>query len=210
MQCLSTVRGAIISGWYWVSYQFAMTRLGVSEAFIRQAFSALTELDLDEFRYIPQLCLELKAWGNEVHIKIREDWLAEEEKYSLDDEDYSYQCVIKEGIKGRVYVDEWREEEREVTLEYGARHKTHWWEVYRTGKWIRSARFVDYLKLLYGEGNYAVQKQSPAGLDVRSRQTTSGEGVRSEAAGPEESAAGAGAKADELREPDSLPGPGQT
>lgn len=122
------------NAWPWLTYQYGMWKLGVSEAYIRESFSALCELDVDEFKEVPHTHrIEFKAWGNEVHIKAQ-----------------GYECVIKEGIGGCIYVDEWRTETRMVKMEFGSEHETHWHEVYRTGKHIESARFVHYLRLLYG------------------------------------------------------------
>lgn len=149
-----------------------MWRKSASEQYIREAFSYLTELDLDDFVFIPQLGVELKAWGNEVHIKVRRRKpvlsSSDDGQHWLTDEDYSYQCVIKEGIGRCVYVDEWRAETRNVTLEFNSVHSTHWWNVYRTGCFIKSTRFIDHLKTLYGEGpQNAVQKPKAAGVHVR-------------------------------------------
>lgn len=140
-----------------LKYRWAMWRKAASEQYIREAFSYLTELDLDDFVLIPEHGIELKAWGNEVHIKVRNLSFAN---------GYSYQCVIKEGIGRCVYVDEWRKKTREVILEFGSKHETHWWNVYRTGCFITSTRFIDYLKILYG-GGPNVQKPKAAGVHVR-------------------------------------------
>lgn len=123
-----------------MKYTFTLWKSGVTEKFIRRAFSEIAQLDLGEWvkisdnRHFDFFGLEFKAWGNEVHIKVEEP---------------KYECVIKEGFNKEVYVDEWRSEKREVRLEYGIAHQTNWWEVFRTGKHATSLNFVEYLRAVY-------------------------------------------------------------
>lgn len=212
MRYLKAFTGTVTNLWLWFTYRLTMWRLGISEEYIRTAFSALTEMDLDEFKKIEGRDIELKAWGNEVHIRrLGTHWAPGAEIYQ-GKRGILYECVIKEGIRKDVYVDEWRKETREVTLEYGAKHQTHWWEVYRTGRWIRSTRFVDYLKILYGEKIHAVQVAKAAGLDVR-KPPANGEEIRpaygffnpNASGSKDESQRPAGAAPKELRLSDELP-----
>lgn len=121
----------------------------LSDSYIREAFSYLCQLDTEDFVQAGPFLF--KGWGNELHIKYYrqpvDQLLTPDFKGSP-----FYECVIKEGIENRVYVDEWRAQVREVQLEFGYRHKSHWWEVYRSGRHVTSPTFVHYLKQLYGEG----------------------------------------------------------
>lgn len=50
---------------------------------------------------------------------------------------------------------EWRQEEREIKMEFGTSTRTHWWEIYHTSQSLDIngvGRLLRYLKMLYGDG----------------------------------------------------------
>ncbi len=120
----------------WLDYRYTSWKFGVAEDYVRSAFNGLVELDVDEYKTVPIHGFEFTAVGNQVHIR---------------DKRLGYECLIKETVNKDIVVDEWQEETREVQLELGAIHKTNWHEVFRSGKLIRNAVFMQYLKILYGE-----------------------------------------------------------
>lgn len=142
----------------WLTYRVAMFRWGASDQYIREAFSYLACLDtaLESDSFLLAGNIEFSTCGSLVHLRVRSQSLNNENATFLRHEDYLYECIIKEGIGGVVYVDEWRPETRFVKLELGFQHETHWFEVYRSGKHIQNPTFVYYLRKLYGGGPDAI------------------------------------------------------
>lgn len=129
------VRGWLLIPWFWLTYKIRMYRLGIDERFISEAFAALAELEVNEFMKVELFNFEFLGWGNTVHIR---------------QERSNYQFIMSQNAERQIYIQEWREATRKVMLEYGAQHETHWWEVYRSGRWIHSTSFVPFLEILYG------------------------------------------------------------
>jgi hypothetical protein len=145
---------AMVSAWKWVGYALTMRTLGASEQYIREAFSYLAQLDIDEF--VDAGRLKIKCWGNEVHIVHHIPVSVSPESHIQGDFLYvtplKYECVITENWNRQLIVHEWRDVQREVSLEYGSKHKTNWYEVFRSGRHVQNLTFVKYLRELYGEG----------------------------------------------------------
>lgn len=146
--------------WWALWYRIESWRLNFDEAYVRAAFSELAQVDTGEFMRVPGTAIWFKGWGNEVHVLELTEPVEVLAHTQAGSPNRKYEFVMKEGLGRRIYVDEWREATRTVMLEYGAKHVTNWWEVYRSGRWIRSTKFIPYLKLLYGENN-AKRKNGP-------------------------------------------------
>lgn len=148
-------------------YRWRMWRLKASEQYIRQAFSSLACTGEGDWLEIPLdgEILAFNAWGNQVHIKVmvptmqvvNVDTKMKVVSVSKCEPNVAYECVIKEGNDGEVYVDEWRGEKRDVLLEFGAVHSTNWWEVFRTGSHVQNLDFLKYLRILYGDGKFGLR-----------------------------------------------------
>jgi hypothetical protein len=143
--------------WKRLQYERHMRALSLSEKYIREAFSYLACLDIGEFvvvqgfpNLLPTERVEMKCWGNEVHIKHIVNMGPKGEIPTP-----VYEFILKESWGGKLYCHEWRKEEREVRMEFGACFKTHWFEIYRSGKFIdppATVRMNWYLRKIYGDG----------------------------------------------------------
>lgn len=131
MRFLHATTARIRACFRWALYLLRLRIAGFSERDIAEAFNYLSQMDCGEFVGFQQYGLEVKAWGNEVHLKLGD----------------KKQFVLKQGMsqKRQIYVDEWREEKRAVQLEYGAVHMTNWWEVFRSGSFCTSFLFIGVL-----------------------------------------------------------------
>lgn len=160
--------------WVYILYRCRLWREGESERYIREAFSYLVQLDLDDWHTVglPEgYRLKFTCLGDGIHLFYSEP-------------SRTYECVVFESrfTTGRpqIVVHEWREREREVRLEWDSLHKTHWFEVFRSGKTCESVKFVTLMRFIYGKcpvalklcepplrrGNHAVQVDKPATLFV--------------------------------------------
>lgn len=136
-------------------YRWQLLRLGVSESYIREAFSYLAQLNVSD-RVAREKGVKLRlvrAMGLEVHVQ--EERLIFEAKACGESWGKVYEFVLFQDHNGQLVVHEWREETRVLDMgwnEFSRKHETHWWEVFRSGSFIHSTRFVEYLKKLYGTG----------------------------------------------------------
>lgn len=138
--------------WRSVIYFLRMRRFGLSERYVREAFSYLVDLDIGELAVVEGYAgigrLKLKAWGNEVHILHENEDADEPGKWNR-----VYEVIIGE-YDGRLYASEWRAVNRIVTMEYGSKIETHWWVFFRTGRVVdpqSTSRLCYYLRMIYGE-----------------------------------------------------------
>jgi hypothetical protein len=190
-------KGVFWGAWYSLVY-FLRSRLfalrlrwaGHSEGYIAEAFSYLVQLDMTEWMRSGNL--RVKGAGIELHVveerptikvmvnkNIPEDCVyllppmpGEEPQYTR-----LYEFVMFQDHNGQLVVHEWREETRDIPMsEKGlvTVHKTHWHEVYRSGKHFESLRFVKYLHILYGLGP---AKEGAGGLTAQERVKEYGEQI---------------------------------
>lgn len=158
------LRGALWAVYYAVTgffrrifFRIRLLRLGASEAYIREAFSYLAQLNIDEF-YCAQsgtVKLFVRACGLQVHIietamEFSGDFTGVgASKHRL------YEFVLFQDHNGQLVVHEWRDETRveyQGWNEFGKSFTTHWWEVFRSGSKVMSLRFLPYIQQLYGDG----------------------------------------------------------
>ena len=131
--------------WSWYSYRMFLFRAGVSDDWIRQAFSYVVDCrETDEFMPFYDVVgqFDFKAIGDYIHIR---------------DTIWDWEGVIQEGIDGSIVVQEYSKEKkyREIGGGFdGACYNlpSNWKEVFRTGRLCESDKFVYYLRAFYGKG----------------------------------------------------------
>lgn len=155
----------------WVRFKVKLRKLGVSEKYIREAFSYLAQLDLKDF--VPAGRLMFYGAGNFVHVK-RPGWSIEfipnpnihgNQVYLLPEvkgkfesptdavkiANQGYEFTITDNDKGQIIVHRWAPDTVHINVQ-GYDFKNNWEEVYRTGRLVKDVAFVEYLKELYGDG----------------------------------------------------------
>lgn len=165
------VRGFLWGLWYgfiapffWLRYRAQLFRLGVSDAYIRQAFSYLVQLGIENYvagkteggaNEEPGLRI-VRAAGLELHVR--------EESVGVPANVLIYEFVLFQDHTGQLVVHERRDAKRWVQASWNEFSKggtTNWWEVFRSGRRAESVRFVEYLKRLYGKGpEDAIQQET--------------------------------------------------
>lgn len=184
------VAGFLWSLWYgflapfhWLRYRTRLLRLGVSDAYIRQAFSFLVQLGIEDYvagktEGAPNDLAGLRivrAAGLELHVQ--------EHTIGVPANVLVYEFVLFQDHTGQLVVHERRDAKRWVHTQWNEFSKcgmTTWWEVFRSGRYAENVRFVSYLKRLYGEGPQdAIQEPSTEAVHVRHQGEESGgtEGV---------------------------------
>lgn len=135
-------------------YRWGMWRAGASESYIRKAYSTLAQMDIgqdcggptpnpfynggNEWISVPGGEISFAAAGNIVQIK----------------DGPNFHITISENKDGEVYVHELRSMARGFKPNQELDTYSKWWEVYRSGHFIHSDKFIKYLKILYGDGSY--------------------------------------------------------
>lgn len=119
-----------------LKFRFRLLRERIPVMYLWEAFSYLAGLDMKE----PMINGELSVHGYGIFLEIKRP---------------GYHVTAQQNWRNQLVIQEWREGEREVKMEYGYVAKTHWHEIFRSGRHFEpepTRRFIRQLRELYGDG----------------------------------------------------------
>jgi hypothetical protein len=179
------LKGFLWSIWYgliapcfWLRYRLQLLRAGVSDKYIRRAFSYLVQLGIEDYVAGELATADgaiglriVRAAGLELHVVdeipvfevVASEFVPGDQAWIVPklpgDAPQKmrriYEFVLFQDHTGQLVVHERRDSKRWIQASWNEFSKggmTDWWEVFRSGRRAESLRFVEYLKRLYGDG----------------------------------------------------------
>lgn len=144
---LNTLLNALLAVPSRIKFHYRLHRLGFTERYVFEAFSALAGLDMTDPLRTPK---GVEVYGCGMYLEIN-------------DPTHELRFTFQQTGRRTLVIHQWLKEERAVRMEYNSTHMTHWHEVYRTNRFCTNPTFITYLKELYGTGRHPTHSPLPSG-----------------------------------------------